>query len=958
MDTLTFLNKVLPDQGVYVGAQLTSFGMRHQFFDTTDDFAQWALATSAKGGNVYYTVSSMLDPSERSQANTRVTKLVAFDVDCGPKKPYPSWREGLLALQDFVTATGLPKPMIIHSGNGLHVYWLLTDELEPHEWQPLALAMKAAAIAKDFYIDRAVPADSARLLRIVGTVNPKGGNTVKALIQAGPVTPDALRAVLGQYATATVAVASTLVQSASRQTPTSMLAQAMIVQADYPPAVASVLVDKCQQIKWATENQGDVEEPFWYALLGVAAHTENPEQTAVEWSQNHPDYSYATTIRKMDQWRSVASGPATCEKFKGERPKGCEKCKFAGKVSTPVQLGTKYAEVTVAADVLDNEAAQVPIPRPFKRTSYGIKMTVDGTDTDVCPFDIYPVGYGRDESLGYEVVRYHWNRQHMGWQELKLRQAFLTDVRRTEFATAIADQGIVLKTQKQTESFQFMLRTYMDNLRQLRSMTNLYNGMGWKDEYSQFLLGNTLFRRADDGTVSREQITLSSSHQRLGTELYRQSGTLKDWTDFTALFEKAKLNAHMFAVGLSLAAPLLKLTGLSGVTVSFCGPSGSGKTLAQLVYQSVWGDPDKLHFTAKFTPNALYNRLGFYGNLPMSIDEATMISEKEIGEFLYMVTQGRDKTRLTRTADERQTAQWALPLLLSTNIPISNKLSASSSATDAQMMRLLEFTIDKSPIFANGSAAGRKIYQFITSNYGTAGPAFLDHIMGLGVDEVKRQIKQATDTFARRYGGATFSGEERFWETTIVLVDLALRMADKLGLIGFSAHLATDWALSQTGVTRQNLVDNSLDAYDILDLYLNETTKWALTVMHTGLNTSVPLLSRMPREEVRVRYDIHRKDATSQFDHGSVTIDRTHFRKWLVAKQANYRDLLSKFREDNIHIPVNADKAYLGRGTDIKMAQSYVIRLNLSHPRLRGIFDDAGSAFESELFRQLSVIRS
>jgi hypothetical protein len=954
MDTLTFLDKVLPDQGVYVGAQLTSFGMRHQFFDTTDDLAQWALAASAKGGNVYYTVSSMLDASERSQANTRVTKLVAFDVDCGPKKPYPSWREGLLALQDFMATTGLPKPMVIHSGNGLHVYWLLTDELEPHEWQPLALAMKAAAIAKDFYIDRAVPADSARLLRIVGTVNPKGGNTVKALIQAAPVRPDDLRAALGQYATASVAVTHSA--STKLQTPTSTLAQAMIVEADYPPADAAVLVEKCQQIKWATENQGDVEEPFWYALMGVAAHTENPEQTAVEWSQNHPNYSYAATIKKMDQWRSVTTGPATCEKFKGERPKGCDKCKFAGKVSTPVQLGTKYAEVSVAADVLDSEAAQVPIPRPFKRTSDGIKMTTDGTDTDVCPFDIYPVGYGKDESLGYEVVRYHWDRPHMGWQELKLRQAYLTDARRTEFATAIADQGIVLKTQKQTESFQFMLRTYMDNLRQLRAMTNLYNGMGWKDDYRQFLLGNTLFRRADDGTVVRDQISLSSSHQRLGTELYREAGTLKDWTDFTALFEKVKLNAHMFAVGLSLAAPLLKFTGLSGITVSFCGPSGSGKTLAQLVYQSVWGDPDKLHFTAKFTPNALYNRLGFYGNLPMSIDEATMISEKEIGEFLYMVTQGRDKTRLTRAADERQTAQWGLPLLLSTNIPISNKLSASSTATDAQMMRLLELTVNKHPLFSSGSNAGRKIYQFVTENYGTAGPVFLEHIMGLGADEVKRQIKEATDTFARRYGGATFSGEERFWETTIVLVDLALRMADKLGIIAFSPHLPVEWALSQTGITRQSLVDNTLDSYDILDLYLNETPKWGLTVMHTGANTSVPLLSRMPREEVRVRYDIHRKDTGSPFDHGSLTLDRTHFRKWLVIKQANYKDILETLKADGVLIPVKADKAYLGRGTDIKMGQSYVVRINLSHPRLKGILDEASSAFDSELFGKLQAV--
>lgn len=955
MDTLTFLDKVLPDQGVYVGAQLTQMGMRHRFFDTTDDLAQWALATSAKGGNVYYTVSSMLEATDRTQENTRVTKLVAVDVDCGPKKPYPSWKEGLLAISDFVTATGLPKPTVVHSGNGLHVYWVLTEELEPDRWQPLAQMLKSVAIAKDFYIDRAVTADSARLLRIIGTVNPKGGNTVKGLINAPPVDAADLYTLLSKHVTSVVAATQTNQRNA--QTPTSTLAQAMITQPEFAPADPVSLVSKCAQIKWATENQGDVEEPFWYALMGVAAHTENPEQTAVEWSQNHPNYSYAATIRKMDQWRSVVTGPATCEKFKNERPKGCDKCKFAGKITTPVQIGVKYAEAEAPADAPDQEAVQLPIPKPFKRTAKGIFVTTDGTDTEVCPFEIYPVGYGKDENLGYEVVRFHWNRTHAGWQELRLRQAHLTDAKSREFTTDIADQGIVLRTKTQTETFQFMLRSYMDALRQKRAMTNLYNSMGWKDNFTQFLLGNSLYRLTDDGSVGREDVVLSSSGQRLGSELYNSAGKLTDWVAFNALFEKADMPAHMFALGLSFASPLLEYTGLSGVTVSFTGPSGSGKTLAQLLYQSVWGVPDELHFSAKFTQNSLYNRLGFHGNLPMSIDEATLMNEKEVGDFLYMVTQGKDKVRLSRAAEEKATKRWSTFVFLSTNTPMSAKLALSGTATDAQMLRLLELTVARHPLFTSGPAAGRRIYQFISENFGTAGPVFIEHIMALGPDEVRRQIKEAMDTFPKRYGGATFSGEERYWETTIVLVDYALRKAKELGLISFDISKAVNWALEQTGVSRKNMIDNYMDPFDILDLYLNENTKYALTVMHTGTSTSVPLLTRMPREEVRVRYDIHRKDNGSPFDHGTITLDRTQFRKWAAYKQADYRDMLNRFREDSLLVPVKADKAYLGRGTDIKMGQSYVFRVNLNHPRLKGILDEAGTAFESELYGQLQVIR-
>jgi hypothetical protein len=941
MDTLTFLDKVLPDQGVYVGAQLTQMGMRHRFFDTTDDLAQWALATSAKGGNVYYTVSSMLEATDRTQENTRVTKLVAVDVDCGPKKPYPSWKEGLLAISDFVTATGLPKPTVVHSGNGLHVYWVLTEELEPDRWQPLAQALKSVAIAKDFYIDRAVTADSARLLRIIGTVNPKGGNTVKGLINAPPVDATNLYTLLSKHVTSVVAATQTNQRNA--QTPTSTLAQAMITQPEFAPADASVLVTKCAQIKWATENQGDVEEPFWYALLGVAAHTENPEQTAVEWSQNHPGYSYATTIKKMDQWRSVTSGPATCEKFKNERPSGCKGCKFADKVTTPVQLGTKFAEVAVSTDVLDKEAAQIPLPRPFKRTADGIKQVIEGTDVDICPFDIYPVGYGRDESLGYETVRYHWNRKHIGWQELTLRQAFLTDTRYKEFATTVADQGIVLRTQTQTESFQYMLRSYMDNLRHMRAMTNLYNTMGWKEDFTQFVIGNTLFRRNSDGSVSEEEISLSSSSQRLSSELYAKAGSSTDWTSFTKTLEVATLKPHMFALGVSLAAPLFAFTGLNGITISLYGPTGGGKTLAQYIQQSAWGDPQKLHFTAKFTPNSLYSRLGLYSNLPMTIDEATMVSDDEVGDFLYMVTQGRDKARLNRSAEERVTKTWALPVIVSTNKSWQSKLIASGLETDAQMARLLEVTVPPHPLFTQNSDVGRKMYQFVSANYGHIGREIVRYLLGLGADGVRKLIAEETATFATRYG-VSFAGEERYWEQTAILADIALRICHEQGWIAFKPEPCIRWMLDQVGVLRASIAENQVDCFDLLAEYLSENASAAVTVMHTAKQRPVPDMQRIPRGELRIRFDMFRDTTAGGFPRGTLSLDRGHFRQWLSRRGADYKTFSDDMKKSGADVTPRSKKSYLGKDTPIKLGQVYVLCLNLNHDRLRGILDEVDQA--------------
>jgi len=703
------------------------------------------------------------------------------------------------------------------------------------------------------------------------------------------------------------------------------------------------------------ENQKEVSEPFWYAMLGVAAHCIDAKGTAVAWSRQHPGYDEAATLRKMEQWKQSTSGPATCKKFHEERPKGCDKCKFRDKIATPVQIGAQFDSAEVSEAAPDKVGASVPIPRGFKRTTSGIKQTIDGTDIDICPFDIYPVSYGRDESLGYETVRYHWDRKHTGWQELSLRQAYLTDTRLREFTTAIADQGIVLKTEKQTASFQFMLRSYMDKLREMRAMTNLYNSMGWKDGYKQFVIGNTLHRRLDDGSVSSESVVLSSSANRLSGELFCTAGNEQASTDFTGVLERGRMYGHMFVLGVSLSAPLLEFTGLHGVTVSLCGPSGTGKTLAQLFAQSLWGDPQKLHFAAKFTPNSLYSRLGLYSNLPMTIDEATIVGSKEIGDFLYMVTQGRDKARLNRMAEEREAKTWSLPVIVSTNTPLTTKLDAMGNATDAQKMRLLEFTFDPHPVFAEGTSSGRKMYQFVSENYGWIGPKFVDYLLQMEPAEIKAMIDEAMNSFASKYD-ANFSGEERYWEVAIVLADLAMRVACEQGWFRFDHARSTRWALKQTGAIRVSIAENKMDSFDILSAYLNDSTRLALTVMHTTHRQSVPLLTRMPLGEIRVRYDVRRNQPNGVFDHGTVTVDRTHFRNWLASKNVDYRQIMRDFEAENIVVPVKNDKAYLGKGTDIKMGQSYVVQINLCHPRLRGILDEADQAYDTQALGQLKVV--
>jgi DNA primase len=946
MNTVEFLRHVLPSQGYYVSIVINDGnGPRQGFFDNIDTLANAVSKLSASGNNVYYAVSSFADKRRgRKQDNVAYTRALYIDVDCGPEKPFADWREGLRALGEFVQQHNLPKPMTISSGNGLHVYWVFDTDLDPAAWQPLADALKRIMPAT---FDRSVPADSARVLRATGTVNPKGGREVKLLIAAPTVTVDQMRSALQVSDPA-----PRIVQHTS-----SPLSASLAVNQEYPPANPDVITSKCAQVRWATDNQADVMEPMWYALMGIAAHCTDPRGTAIAWSKDHPAYDEDKTVRKVMQWHKATTGPTTCARLEQERPDGCKGCRFKDRIGTPARLGLQYEEANVAADAPDETAAIIPLPKQFKRTATGIKMVVDGTDIDICKFDVYPVGYGRDETLGYETVRYRWKRPHVGWQPLAFRQSYLTDTNSREFAQAVADQGIVIGNKKQTEQFQIMLRTYMDELRQLRSMTNLYATMGWKDEHTQFLLGEALFKRHPDGSVTEESVNIATHTSRVATDMYTTSGTADEWAAFTSLLEKAHMPIHMFALMVSMSAPLYSFTGLRGITVNLYGPTGSGKTLAQYFQQSIWGDPTQLHYSAKFTQNALYARMGLYNNLPMTIDETTMLPAKEVGDFLYSVSQGQEKARLTKGAEERDRKTWATVVTTSANKSMSTSLVASGMETDAQIMRLLEITMTPHPLFTRNTKAGQQIYEFVTSHYGAVGRVLARHLTELGPTGIRAMIAHHKEQFFKQYN-AQFSGNERFWEQCIVLADLMGKLATDLGLIQFDYTKGTTAVLMQIGAMRRAVAENATDAFDIITEYLNDNADAAVTVMHTGSNKPTPDFSRhLPHGELRIRFDVHRSTPVASFDRGTVLLDRKHFKTWLAMRGADYRTIMKEIAEQGVDATPKTGKAYLGKDTPIKLGQQYVVGVNLSHPRLVGILTDMDDAMVQAALGGLSVVQ-
>jgi hypothetical protein len=339
----------------------------------------------------------------------------------------------------------------------------------------------------------------------------------------------------------------------------------------------------------------------------------------------------------------------------------------------------------------------------------------------------------------------------------------------------------------------------------------------------------------------------------------------------------------------------------------------------------------------------------------MTIDEVTMMDDREVGDFAYWVSQGRDKARMNRNAEERDAKTWAMPVIVSTNKSMNSKLIASGLDTDAQLARILEISVPPKPIFTRDSTAGRKVYEFITNNYGYVGRAFISKLLELGETGIRAAIAEATERFRVEYK-ADFAGEERFWEQSIILADLAAKLATEWGLIGFDHKPGIEWVLSQVGAIRRTVSEFKVDAFDLLSEYLNENADTQVQIFHTGTQKPTMDYNRVPRGEVRVRFDFYRKTNADVVSNGTVMLDRTHLRRWLAQRGADYKTFLNEFTGEGIIATPKSNKAYLAKDTPIKVGQSYVVGLNLNHPRLQGMLTDADEALDNLAFGQLKAV--
>ncbi len=946
VDTLAFLRKVLPSSGLYVIARLTDKGFRHTVCATLEEAAAYALNFDAQGVPTYHACAAFREESVdskpdkdgnthkqvRTHSNVRALKSFFMDLDVKPgvAGAFESQEAALDGLIAFVQETKLPMPMVINSGNGIHIYWTLTHEVNQDQWKQTAAGLKALAGHHKFAADPAVTSDPARVLRPVGTYNrkqPTDPRAVGLLATADDVAyNDFANATLQALRRAGVKPPETV---KARETEIERLNESAAIHRDFPPCSAEKVASRCAQLAKMRDTRGNIPEPLWYAGIQLMCHSVEGDELIHKWSNGYAGYTSDETDKKIAQIRAANMGPTLCSTFESRNPGGCQGCPFNQKISSPAQLGAeiKAAEAPVVTQLPTPQtpgtlAAPVELklpnaPAPFTRKAnqQGIYMEEEGILHKLYDYDCFPIDLLYDEAVGYEVVRIrHWLPME-GWEDIDIPSALIA--KPTDFEVELRKQGVcpLIKTR-----FILYMDSYMRELRKQIKVRRLFRTMGWKEE-GDFVLGDRLYQK--DGSVITSGASHSVSKFLSG---FHAKGDLERWVSLTEAVNHKDRAAHAFVLLLGFAAPLLELGGLEGFTVGMVSDTGAGKSTMGRWLSSIYGKPKLTWLDGEATRNARIEALGAFNSVPVYIDEITPIKPDDLREMIYMIPTGKGKSALTRTREIKQGTKWQTILVASSNDSLVAKLQMEKANPEAESMRLFEFEFPKDEQFIQ--FAKQVLYSEMEEHYGTAGGEFIRRLV-MEQDRIRPELGPAVAQIEREFG---MQAHERFWARAAALTLYAGKLAKQWGLIEFDPEIIRPWLLTEINRMRGQVVETKVTPMELLAQFLDAHIGERLVV--TKVNLGIAENSKLYRGKISQRFE---KDS------GILYISRNDLKTWVERQKWNWES----FRKGALAsgaLENDNDRKTLGAGTDIKSRQIPCWRLDANHPAMDGkleVYPDA-----------------
>lgn len=970
MDTYEFLERVTPSQGYLIVAEpleipgIKTNPMKHHVYTDLDAMVQKAIQLNFDHKNVFFALAGYKqekvwnptaknykgEPGKwqtRTQANAGWLRALFLDLDIDPapedKKigtTFKSKPEAVAAMHAVVLKVGMPMPMVLDSGGGIHVYWPFDRDVEAGEWLALAEKFKAICITEKLRIDPAVPADSARVLRVLGCHNLKRDYARPvALISEGqgPVSVERIEDAFAAYEKAygIIAIPKRSAAGGGRGAAGS---DTNIYQA-YDPIDFGAVSFACAALGGQVAVRGKgAKEPVWHFCLGLAKHASaNVLEAALSISDAHDEFDRTTMDQKLARW---SAGPSTCASLHEADPATCEACPHWKTLRSPAQLG--HTIVAAPAPVVETKdeltglivATKLPDP-PFPYVRKGTQVMMQVTDAngnkdykEVCPNDIYPLRILRHTASNEVTERTIW-RVHAARTapaDLEFAQGLIGEDRALQ--KFLYNSGIYA-TPDQVKKTQGYMSAYLKKLASEQDRERLYDRLGWQgsNHTDGFVVGKRIVHM--DGSMVK--CTLNAHAINATKDRMDPAGTFDAWKDSISFYNGPAYYGHRFFLYMALGAPLFHMTSYNGVMVNACGESGRGKTTCLDACGSIWGAPDALRINGNpdgSTTNALFNLIGTFHSLPVLIDEITARDEENMAEFALNITSGRGKERMKGSEHDGKPSTWETPILTTANNDVVARIFAKRKDAQPHMMRVVSVDfdlVDRSPEAMNKAD---EFKRKINLNYGHAGAMFMQFVAA-NYDKVRAKVVQNVAACNIALNAAP---EERIWGAAIATAITAGQIADHLKLWDFDWRSDFTWMKDHIKGVRDFHADSRVTPLETLSEFLT-THLNDMLVLSPKTSTNLDNIALRPHRNLNIRHEL---------DTQVMYITRAAMQEYLLESKQSMKEIESALVKQGVILDRNKLKT-MGADTSFTGGQvrCWVVNAALLGPAVNVLVQNA-----------------
>ena len=945
-----FLSTVLADEGEYCVVGIKSGVVQQQFFTDLDAAARAAKHFDSKGGDVYAALATF-SSSTRKVSEVRQLKSFFLDLDCGEGKEFSDQSAAVKELRSFCTKAKLPKPTImVNSGRGVHVYWVLDSAITYAEWSPVAYALKRTCVVHEFPADPVVTADGARILRIPGTRNFKSDPPTASTIigHVGETYPlHRFSSVLRATAPVPVAEIPSTAQEMSNADKTMMQNLLGNYTKKFSKIILKTVAGKgCAQIDNAVRNPSTLNYSQWVDVVSIAKHCEEGYKAVHDISRGHPDYDPAQTDKIAD---SILY-PHLCSTFETNNPAGCAGCPLKGKIKSPITIGIEVKEATeqdnivhvpVEVDGGDEPAAvegddlfEAPTaatavqtyvipayPYPYFRGANGgiylRQKSKDGDEVEVEVYhrDIYPVKRILDPVSGAStLVRYHTLLD--GIKEFVIPNTKLFN--REELRRDLSFNGVIIMDP--TPLMQYFM-AWIKRMETLAGEEEAVSQFGWTPGKDAFVVGSRKIkvRSIEDNPPSPFTQQFFSA--------FVPKGKLSEWVKATEFLNRPGFEPHQFMLGLSFGSPLMIFApAINGAIFNlYSGDSGYGKSQAQFLGASVWGDKSALVLKGtNDTDNMIWNRAEVYKNLPLYAEEVTNFTPEMASGFLYKSGEGTQKGRMSNAGQNRERyrgAPWQLLVGLSSNSALGQKVSQKKASPQGELQRIIEVEIFKLlDDSAESTRQAREFNELYQNNYGVACVPYIQKLLS-NMPAAKKLVDTMSDKLVE---AAELGPQNRGWVAQGATILSGLLIAKSIKLHNFNMDALFRWKVQILKDKKAEAQQYRVKIEDLIANYIAENIRGVLRIKSTTDARGINDPSGADAMVIPDATPMYRWVARHEYDQNRLFLLINPFKKWLAAQQLDYNEMVQLiFKEMN----GVKDRVRLGRGTRLSIPLSYVIVL-------------------------------